>query len=180
MNGMLKFHLHLVEKTYFSIFIFQKHIAMHLSFRLDNAIKKLYTAFHNNNLHPECCKQCAVGNILDNKDAWKHLSDDHGSLRLNYVGLVHQNLGRTFNGYSPIELLQIEAAFLKGCGYSLPLNHKGQKPKDPTDKDILFNGLCEAVNFMCFLDGFDKIMDYSNIFEFDKALMRHQFHEISA
>lgn len=153
---------------------------MHISFRLDNAIRKLYMAFHDNSLHPECCKQCAVGNILDNKDAWKHLSDDHGSLQLNYVGLVHQNLGRTFNGYSPLELLQIEAAFLKGCGYSLPLHHKGQKPKDPTDKDVLFNGLCEAVNMLCHLDGVDKIMEYSKLFEFHQEKPRNQFQKVSA
>ena len=69
--------------------------------RFEHAIKKLYLAFHNGYLNPECCKQCAVGNILDNKDFWKHLSDDHGSLQLNYTGSVHQNLGRRFNGYSP-------------------------------------------------------------------------------
>ena len=64
-----------------------------------------------------CCKHCAVGNILDNMDIWKHLSNYHGSLELNYVGKVHQTLGRKFNGYSPLELLQIEATFLKACGY---------------------------------------------------------------
>lgn len=58
--------------------------------RLERAIQKLYVAFHNNELHPECCKSCAVGNILDRTDAWKHLSDDHGSLHLNYIGNVHQ------------------------------------------------------------------------------------------
>ena len=33
--------------------------------RLESALKKLYTAFHGSTLNPECCKQCAVGNILD-------------------------------------------------------------------------------------------------------------------
>lgn len=135
--------------------------------RLDSAIQKLYKAFHQNELHPECCRQCAVGNILDKKDSWKHLSDDHGSLRMNYVGLVHQNLGRRFNGYSPLELLQIEASFLKGCGYSLPLNHKGSKPKNPQEKDTLFQGLCEAVACLCKLDGVENFMDYSQLFEYE-------------
>lgn len=138
---------------------------MNTSKRLDLAVKKLYIAFHNNKLHPECCKQCAVGNILDNKDSWKHLSDHHGSSELNYVGNVHQTLGRKFNGYTPLELLQIEATFLKACGYQLPLHHKNKKPKNPTDKDILFNGLCEVVTFLCKLDGILNVMDYSNLFE---------------
>lgn len=140
--------------------------------RLENAIKKLYNAFHNNTLHPECCQQCAVGNILDNKDSWKHLSDSHGSLQLNYLGLVHQNLGRKFNGYTPLELLKIEAIFLKACGYSLPLYHSGKKPKNPQDKDSIFNGLAETVKFLCELDGVKNVMDYSKLFEVENEKPR--------
>lgn len=153
---------------------------MKTSNRLDQAIKKLYVAFHNNTLHPECCQQCAVGNILDNKDSWKHLSDEHGSLTLNYLGLVHQNFGRKFNGYSPHELLQIEAIFLKGCGYSLPLHHAGKKPKNPQDKDILFKGLSETVKFLCELDGVENVMDYSKLFETDNKKPRYTLGEVMA
>jgi len=134
--------------------------------RLDTALRKLYKAFHEGTLHPECCKQCAVGNILDNTDSWKHLTDLHGSLKLNYVGMVNQNFNRRFNGYSPLELLQIEAEFLKGCGYSLPLDLKCKKPKNPTDNEILFNGLCKAVEFLCQLDGIKNVMDYTKLLEF--------------
>lgn len=150
---------------------------MNSSHRLDLAISKLYNAFHTNELHPECCKQCAVGNILDNKDCWKHLSDNHGSLQLNYLGLVHQNLGRKFNGYSPYELLQIEASFLKGCGYVLPLNHKNKKPKNPQDKDVLFNGLCETVTFLCQLDQVENVMDYSKLFEVENDKPKYSLSE---
>jgi hypothetical protein len=127
--------------------------------RLDAALEKLYTAFHNNTLNPECAKQCAVGNICNNTDSWKHLSDTHGSLQLNYVGLVHERLGRKFNGYTPLELLQIEAEFLKGCGYTLPLHHKNAKPKNPTSKTTLFKGLSAAIAFLCTLDGIHNLMD---------------------
>lgn len=134
--------------------------------RFDKAIEKLYLAFHNNYLNPECCKQCAVGNILDNKDFWKHLSDNHGSVKLNKLGLLHQNLGRRFNGYNPLELMQIEVAFLKGCGYQLPYHHKHIKPHNPTDKNVLFNGLCSVVELLCQLDGIENVMDYSNLFNY--------------
>ena len=66
---------------------------MHLTPRIEQAVTKLYKAFHNNTLHPECCKKCAVGNICNNLDFWQHLSDAHGSLQLNYIGRVHQQLG---------------------------------------------------------------------------------------
>lgn len=138
---------------------------MKTSQRLDSAIKKLYNAFHNNRLHPECCKQCAVGNILDNRDFWKHLSDDHGSVKLNYLGHVHQNLGRTFNGYSPLELMEIEATFLRGCGYKLPLHHKNKKPDNPTDQNVIFEGLCAVIALLCQMDGVTNVMDYTALFK---------------
>ncbi|MDO1501457.1 Na(+)-translocating NADH-quinone reductase subunit F [Winogradskyella maritima] len=133
--------------------------------RFENAIQKLYTAFHNNTLNPECCKQCAVGNILDNTDSWKHLSDQHGSTQLNYVGRVHQTLGRRFNGYTPLELLNIEAVFLKACGFQIPLHHKNSKPENPTDSDVLFNGLEAVVMHLCALDGVENVMDYTAMFK---------------
>ncbi|WP_066225938.1 Na(+)-translocating NADH-quinone reductase subunit F [Formosa haliotis] len=135
--------------------------------RFDVAINKLYNAFHNDNLHPECCKQCAVGNLLDNMDYWKHLSDEHGSTTLNYLGQVHQNLGRRFNGYTPQELLQIEATFLEACGYELPLHYKNKKPKHPTNKDNLFNGLSAVVSLLCEFDGIPNIMDCNKLFEYE-------------
>jgi hypothetical protein len=139
---------------------------MTTSFRLEQALKKLYVAFHNNTLHPECCRQCAVGNILDNREDWKHLTDHHGSMELNYIGKVHEVLGRKFNGYSPSELLKIEAVFLKACGYRLPLIHSNKNPKNITDKDVLFNGLNEVITFLCELDGVKNIMDYTQLFDF--------------
>lgn len=133
--------------------------------RFDAAVRKLYTAFHNNTLNPEDCTQCAVGNILDHKDSWKHMTDMHGSMTLNYVGLVHQNLGRTFNGYSPIELLQIEASFLTGCGYRLGKNYC-HKPDFIKNKAILFNGLSEVVSTLCKLDRMQDAMDCSHLFDY--------------
>ena len=138
---------------------------MKTSNRFNNAVKKLYTAFHNNTLNPDHCAQCAVGNILDHNDSWKHMTDLHGSIRLNYVGLVHQNLGRRFNGYSPLELLKIEASFLKGCGYRLGKTYC-HKPDYYKDKAILFNGLCEVVATLCELDQIDNVMDCSALFGF--------------
>ncbi|NND62482.1 MAG: Na(+)-translocating NADH-quinone reductase subunit F [Flavobacteriaceae bacterium] len=134
--------------------------------RFETAVQKLYEAFHNDELNPECCKHCAVGNILDQTDSWKQLSNEHGSLNLNYVGLVHQRIGRTFNGYSPQELLEIEVAFLKGCGYEVPLGPYSKKPFAQLDKDLLFQGLCKTVEKLCDLEGIPSIMDYSELFQY--------------
>jgi hypothetical protein len=133
--------------------------------RLEAALIKLYNAYHANRLNPEDCTACAVGNILDNHDSWKHLSDQHGSLKLNYVGNVHQNLGRKFNGYSPQEILQIEKVFLESCGFKTPLCHYNAKPKSPTSQEVLFDGLCNVVELLCNLDGIPYILNYSKLFE---------------
>lgn len=135
--------------------------------RLEQALVKLYNAFHNNRLNPEDCAACAVGNILDNHDSWKHLSNDHGSLELNYIGTVHQHLGRRFNGYTPQELLQIEKVFLEACGFQTPLCHYNPKPFNPTDKEVLFNGLNAVVSLLCKLDNVPDVMEYSKLFEYE-------------
>jgi hypothetical protein len=127
--------------------------------RLEEAIIKLYKAFHNNSLDPEDCAACAVGNILDNHDSWKHLSNDHGSLQLNYIGSVHQKLGRTFNGYTPKQLLKIEKIFLEACGFKTPLCHYNQKPLNPRNKELLFNGLTAVISYLCKLDGVPNVIN---------------------
>ncbi|QNM84421.1 Na(+)-translocating NADH-quinone reductase subunit F [Polaribacter pectinis] len=142
---------------------------MKTSRRLEQALIKLYNAFHNNKLNPEDCTACAVGNILDNHDSWKHLSNEHGSLELSYVGRVHQNLGRKFNGYSPQEILQIEKVFLEACGFKTPLCHYNSKPLNPRSKEVLFNGLSAVIALLCKLDNTTNIMDYSKLFEQDNG-----------
>lgn len=137
--------------------------------RFENAIQKLYRAFHNNTLDPECCKSCAVGNILDNTDSWKHLTEGHGSLRLSYVGQVNEAFNKRFQGYSPNELLKIEAAFLRGCGYQLPLKRNSFRPQDRKSKDILFEGLCEAVTVLCKLDRIPNVMAYQDLLKSENA-----------
>ena len=133
--------------------------------RLEQALIKLYNAYHNNLLNPEDCKACSVGNILDNHDSWKHLTEGHGSLKLSYVGRVHENLGRKFNGYTPLEILQIEKVFLDACGFSTPLCHYNKRPKNPTSKDILFDGLSAVIALLCEFDNIKNVMDFSKLFE---------------
>jgi len=145
---------------------FINQMAMKTTLRFEQAVSKLYQAFHKGTLNPESCTQCAVGNILDNKEYWKHLSDAHGSMKLNYVGLVNQNLGKRFNGYSPLEILQIEKVFLEGCGYSLPLRYNRPTIKNP-DKNSLFNGLEAVVAQLCTFDNLPNIMDCSKLFHYE-------------
>ena len=147
---------------------------MKTTLRFETAVQNLYKAFHNETLNPDCCTQCAVGSILGGSDAWKHFSDHHGSFHLNYVGKVHEMMGRRFHGYLPSELLRIENAFLQGCGYQLPLRHSHFSPSSPKDKAVLFDGLCATFAILCKLDKLENSMDVSMVFKVEKRNV-HQF-----
>jgi len=140
---------------------------MNTPVRLERAITKLYVAFHSDTLNPDCSKSCAVGNICDNTDTWNYLTNTHGSLDLSYIGALNESFGRKIHGYSPKELLQIEIVFLKACGYSVPLLGNSKRPDNPTDKEVLFNGLNATVAFLCELDKVSNVMDYAKLFEFE-------------
>lgn len=134
---------------------------MQLPTRLEGAISRLYKAYYQTELNPECPKNCAVGNICNNTDTWEHLTVAHGSLKLSYVGLVNENFGKRIFGYSPMELLQIEVVFLKGCGYQVPVNRNLKRPSKPANQDVLFDALCDTVEFLCKLDHVSNVMDNS-------------------
>ena len=133
--------------------------------RFNDAVSKLYDAFHQNRLNPGSCKECAVGNILNNQDFWQHFAHQHGSLELSYVGVVHQKLGRTYAGYSPQELLTIEHVFLKACGFKLPITSDSEFPEN-FGQDHLFNGLEAVVSILCVFDNLPNVMDCSVLFNY--------------
>lgn len=133
-------------------------------FRLEQALSKLYAAFSDGSLHPGCCTACAVGTICDNKDMWKHMTDAHGSLMLNYVGKVNEAFGKRFYGYLPSELLQIEAVFLRACGYELPISRRSIKPTNPQGDEVMFNGMRAVIHYLCELDEVQDVMDIQEQF----------------
>ncbi|WP_435579100.1 Na(+)-translocating NADH-quinone reductase subunit F [Gilvibacter sp.] len=133
--------------------------------RFDKALNALYEGFYNGQLHPEDSCRCAVGTLCNGWSAWKHFSDQHGSLDLNYVGKVHEGIGRRYCGYQPSELLRIEAAFLKGCGYDLPLDHRSKRPQDPADPKVIYQGLLAAISELCRLDRIPEFLPHKNALE---------------
>ena len=135
--------------------------------RLEQALDKLYTAYHHGLLDPEDCLHCAVGNICDRQDFWKNFTNLHGSVQLSYVGLVNEKFGRRFYGYSPLELLQIEAVFLKGCGYHFTSRQRLKKPAVQITSEMMFEGLCHTVTFLCALDGVENVMALYQKFDFE-------------
>ncbi len=133
--------------------------------RLEHALNKLYYAYNKGHLDPENCFQCAVGNICDNVDSWKHFTDIHGSVKLNYLGRLHEILGKRINGYLPLELLSIEAVFLKTCGYTLTSRNHLLKPAQVINEEMKFNGLCAVIDYLCKLDAIENVMELYKRFD---------------
>ena len=55
---------------------------------------------------------------------------------------------------------------------SLTLSSKS--PENPTDKDLLFNGLNTTIEFLCKLDNIPDVMDYSKLFEFENDAPKYE------
>lgn len=132
---------------------------METSNRFNNAVTKLYNAFHKGELNSNYCSMCAVGNICDNSSSWEYAGRF-------YTGKTY-TAGALFNvgqhtvkktGYSTEELINVERIFIRNVGL-------GQF--DQT-KENHFKGLCAVVEYLCELEGIPNVMDYTKLFETEK------------
>lgn len=144
--------------------------------RFDNAVIKLYNAFHENRLVAMDCTACAVGNLCDNSRAWiDHpiLSEARALDETNINEFVDvPNIMGT--NYSALELAQIENLFM--FGYKLEINYKKKdciSIKFPDLKERHFVGLCAVIEYLCELDNIENVMDYTKLFETEENAPKH-------
>lgn len=121
--------------------------------RFDNAIKKLYTAFHEGTLNMYYCSKCAVGNILGHH-MW-HGKSVKAYLLFNKRCADEIIVESNDSGYSAEELARIEYVFI--------LAH--EKLHNDKDKNYQFKGLCAVIEYLCELDGIPNVTDYTKLFE---------------
>lgn len=134
--------------------------------RFENAIKKLYTAFHDGTLNAFSCKACAVGNLVGHNNWFMH-SIDRGltGSRLNFASdcqFQYPSYYRNDSGYNDSELLVLESVFLT--------EWVKQNSRDGKDKEIQFKSLCASIEYLAALDNISNPLDYSKLFEYDKDL----------
>jgi len=114
--------------------------------RLENAVTKLYNAFHANELNGMSCTQCAVGNMCGNSKHWSSIAPTIG--------------------YAMYELKIVESLFMFG---KKKLSEKSKwDVGEYQDKEIHFKGLCAVVKYLCELDNYPNIMEIQFLFEFDE------------
>jgi len=123
--------------------------------RFENAVMKLYNAFHSNKLNANHCQMCAVGNICDNKSEWEYAGDFYTGY-YKIASIEDEIYGEELiskTGYSPNELVEVERLFMKACEYK------------EGSKDQQFKGLCAVVEYLAKLDNIPNPMDYTKLFE---------------
>lgn len=143
---------------------------MKLPIRLENAITKLYTAFHNGELNSCDCSKCAVGSMLDGYYGWRNVIKTDvkstvptsiRSRRINknaYVPQIEES------GYSISELAEVELRFLNNAFIG----------KKKETKETQFKGLCAVVEYLFELDNIPNVMDYTKLFETENDKPKHQ------
>lgn len=147
---------------------------MNLPIRLENAITKLYTAFHEGTLDAMDSCGCAVGNMCDNTDDWTYSYNSN-------------------TGYSSTELRNIEKLFMHGLKPNtdqfdpesfvhcpkeyLEIDILGWDPfkvRTGLNNDLVFLALCAVVEYLCELDNIPNVMDYTKLFETDNDKPKYQ------
>ncbi len=139
--------------------------------RLEAAVVKLYKAFHSGKLDAANCSMCAVGNICDNSSIWgsffSHRVDMWGD---HLLGIrPFETYGKFIfkeNGYTGVELHNVERIFLEQF-----IGHKID------DKEAQFNGLCAVVEYLCWLDGVENVMDYTRLFETENDVPKYELEK---
>jgi len=144
--------------------------------RFENAVSKLYNAFHENRLNAMNCQACAVGNICDNSEDWKDsfghaliLDNNNFITEMEECPIVREPYFK--NGYNQNELHNVEKAFL-----SQWINKSYNSGK--TDRELQFKGLCAVVEYLAELDNIPNPMDYSKVFETENESAKYQLTEV--
>ena len=130
--------------------------------RFDNGVRKLYTAFHNNELVTMDCTKCAVRNICDNRSDWRYVKEYGMAEHIGYYD-VSPNQVIKESGYSLLELMNIESLFMYGRKKE---DNYGGWIGDKETKERQFKGLCAVVEYLCELDNIPNVMDYTSLFEY--------------
>lgn len=125
--------------------------------RFDNAVTKLYNAFHEGTLNAFDCKECAVGNIVGS--AFYGGYSSFGTVRDVVV------VGGNKSGYSPTELYYVEKKFMEA-------HLGGNTEMSKIEKQ--FKGLCAVVEYLCELDNIPNVMDYTRLFETENEKPKYQ------
>lgn len=146
-----------------------------LTNRLEKAVTKLYTAFHEGTLNSNDCTACAVGNICNDNGHWSYLlGDNHGTgilRKTNVSNIDYIETGKEAikdTEYSAQQILNIEKTFLEGTNFKVNEESYSEEKGFKETKEEQYQGLCNVVAYLCKLDGIENVMDIQSLFEFNQ------------
>lgn len=164
---------------------------MNITKRFDEAVNKLYTAYHNNTLNAMDCQHCAVGNLCNNDVSWAG-----GRTAPGRVGgsVIYWDRYKPQNFINPTqytfeELIDIERAFLFGNSKKGELikfrniisnndvtSHQNTKQKQ---KELQFQGLCAVIEYLANLDNIPNPFNFDNLFNNDITIAEKELELIT-
>lgn len=127
--------------------------------RFNNAVTKLYTAFHEGTLDYGLCQKCAVGTILGH-GTWLFNSPSTIWARMKGRELTDMTLRNNNSGYNLKELVKVEKVFILAFKNS----------KNPSNKESQFKGLCAVIEYLAKLDNIPNPFNFDNLFNQDKEI----------
>lgn len=148
--------------------------------RYNNAVKVLYTAYHNGTLDAMNCKHCAVGNLCNNDDSWAEGVCIGYSYGFGCPARIPDDyIFNNPSNYSNKELREIESIFIKGVPDAYKnFNNKFSNNIRNNDvlngirtkkeqKELQFKGLCAVIEYLAELDGIENPFNFDNLFNDD-------------
>lgn len=138
--------------------------------RFENAVMKLYNAFHENRLNAMDCTACAVGNLVGHGNWFgcRFEDEDINNPTVDKKTLHFFDFAVNKSGYSEKELSELEYIFLKEWEKS--------KTIDGRNKDVQFKGLCAVVEYLAELDNIPNPMDYTKLFETENEQPKYELN----
>lgn len=140
--------------------------------RFNNAVTKLYNAFHNGELISMDCAKCAVGSIVGGS-GWS-------TLTWRFIDFPQHDLEDIPNilktGYSAKELREVERIFM--FGYSTQKTYGSGVYRTKETKEDQFIGLCHVVEYLCELEGIPNVMDYTKLFETENDVPAYKLENV--
>lgn len=162
--------------------------------RFENAVSRLYEAFHAGTLESQSCRACAVGNIVGTQQWISGVDFDNPTEDGFYArglitiqsGLSHAYKAFSKSGYSVEELSEVEYIFMRehdASGITMTfedalydIEKYGYWVANGVDfdsedevrqyfREVQFKSLCKVVEYLSELDGIENPMDYSKLFE---------------
>ena len=149
--------------------IFNTNNKMKTTKRFDDAVTKLYTAYHNNTLNAFNCQACAVGNIVGHGDWHGYRVKRNKDYVIQLPVLSTMPCYPNNASYNAEELRKIEYTFMSAWVGTEEIG---------LHKENQYKGLIAVVELLAEFDNIPNPFNLENLFSNDKAIAKKELQLI--